>query len=47
MINTIFRWIGKLFGGLEWLIMEMDVTQWGIVSVIFVVLGFFALRTRI
>jgi hypothetical protein len=47
MIKLLSKWIGHAFDSLEWLILEMDVTQWGIVSVIFVVLGFFALRTRI
>lgn len=47
MLKRILGWIGDGFDGLEWLILEMDVTQWGIVSFIFVVLGFIALRTRI
>ncbi len=29
-----------------WVMMEMDVMQWGIISVIFVISGFMALRTR-
>ncbi|MEZ6136828.1 MAG: hypothetical protein R3C53_18185 [Pirellulaceae bacterium] len=47
MLRKISSWISDGLGGLEWLIMEMDVTQWAIVSLIFVVLGFMALRTRI
>lgn len=47
MIRMITGWLSSILETLEWLIMTMDVTQWGIVSTIFVVLGFFALRTRI
>lgn len=37
-------------GGLKnmtWLIQSMDMTQWGIVAVLFVLSGFVALKTRI
>ncbi len=47
MMYTIKTWIGKFIHNVDWLMQEMDVTQWGIVSVIFVVLGFLALKTRI
>jgi len=50
MLQTIGRYIStKISAGWDntyWLMMEMDVTQWGILSVIFVVAGFMALRTR-
>ena len=46
MLKMIGGWIKNGLSGLEWLIITMDVTQWGIVSVIFVVLGFMALRSR-
>lgn len=34
------------FTNLEWLIQEMDMTQWGIVAVVFVITGFLALKTK-
>lgn len=50
MLNAIGNFIGgRLSGGwdaIHWVMMEMDVIQWGIVSVVFVVAGFMALRTR-
>lgn len=45
--RTITKWISEFFNNLEWLVTHMDMTQWGIVSVIFVVVGFMALRTRL
>ncbi len=42
----VLKWINKTLYNLNWLIQEMDMTQWGIVAVIFVVLGFLALKTR-
>lgn len=42
----ISDWIGSFFKNFNWLIQTMDVTQWAIVSVIFVVTGFVALKTR-
>jgi hypothetical protein len=45
--RTITKWISEFFSNLEWLVTHMDMTQWGIVSVIFVVVGFMALRTRL
>lgn len=47
MMEMISGWFKSGTKGLEWVILEMDITQWGIVSVIFVVLGFMALRTRL
>jgi len=47
MMRIISGWFSSALENLNWLIMTMDVTQWGIVSVIFVVTGFMALRTRI
>ncbi len=41
---------GKLESGWDntlWIMKEMDVTQWGILSVIFVISGFLALRTKL
>jgi hypothetical protein len=50
MLESVSDWLknGAKDGlkGLEWLIVTMDVTQWGIVSAVFVVLGFLALRSR-
>lgn len=46
MLKIVFQWLKEFFKGVDWLIQSMDVTQWGIVSVIFVVLGFMALRSR-
>ena len=43
----IGKWISSLFKQLDWLLTQMDMTQWAIVSVIFVVVGFMALRTRL
>ena len=42
----ISKYLGAGVGNLNWLIQEMDVTQWGIVAVIFVITGFVALRTK-
>ena len=39
--------VDKAWGNVYWLMMEMDVTQWGVLAVIFVVSGFMALRTRL
>lgn len=47
MVRMLSKWVENFSEGLNWLIMEMDVSQWGIVSVIFVIVGFMALRTRI
>ena len=47
MGRMISKWIGEAIDGLAWMIQAMDVTQWGIVAVIFVVVGFLALRTRL
>jgi hypothetical protein len=50
MLQAVGRYVStKISAGWDntyWLMMEMDVTQWGILSVIFVVAGFMALRTR-
>lgn len=50
MLSSVGRYIltklGAGWDGLYWLMMEMDVMQWGIISVIFVIAGFMALRTR-
>ncbi len=50
MLQTIGKFIsgivGKGWDNVYWLMMEMDVTQWGILSFIFVAAGFMALRTR-
>ena len=51
MLEGVGKFISKYVSGgfknLEWLIQEMDVTQWGIVAVIFVITGFLALRTKL
>lgn len=47
MGNLISKWIGGAFDNFHWLIQEMDVTQWAIVAVIFVITGFMALRTKL
>lgn len=51
MLQTIGKFlssgIGNAWDSVHWLMMEMDVTQWGILSAIFVAAGFMALRTRI
>ena len=50
MLNTIGNAIGsRLSSGWDliyWVMMEMDVIQWGVMSMVFVVSGFVALRTR-
>ena len=47
---TIERMISRAFDntwdGVYWLMMEMDVAQWAVLSAIFVATGFMALRTR-
>lgn len=44
--NFIGKQLGNAWDNLYWLMMEMDVTQWGILAVLFVATGFAALRTR-
>jgi hypothetical protein len=44
--NLLIKWITDLFVNLNWLIENMDITQWGIVSAVFVLIGFMALKTR-
>ncbi len=50
MLHSVGQYIStKLSAGWDnvyWVMMEMDVMQWGILSVIFVIAGFMALRTR-
>ena len=45
--RMISNWISEFVDNIEWVVTQMDMTQWGIVSVIFVVVGFMALRTRL
>jgi hypothetical protein len=40
------KWFSKVLYNFNWILEHMDLTQWGIVSVVFVVLGFLALKTR-
>ncbi len=51
MLRSIGDFVGSRLGAgwdaIYWLMMEMDVIQWGIVSVVFVAAGFMALRTRL
>ncbi|MCA9194159.1 MAG: hypothetical protein KDB03_20455 [Planctomycetales bacterium] len=35
-----------LVKGFNWLILEMDVAQWGVVASVIVIIGFLALRTQ-
>ncbi len=44
--RLLSRFVDNIGDGFNWLIYEMDVTQWGIVAVLFVVTGFMALKTR-
>ncbi len=50
MLKTVWNFIAGYLGAgwdtIYWVMMEMDVLQWGILSVIFVVAGFMALRTK-
>lgn len=51
----MFKYLGGLLSKLlenvgdsfSWLIMEMDLTQWAVIAVLFVVTGFVALKTKI
>ena len=43
----IGKWISNLMKQFDQLLTQMDMTQWAIVSVIFVVIGFMALRTKL
>ncbi len=45
--SKIGQWVSSLFSNLDWVIKTMDMTQWAVVSVVFVVVGFMALRSRI
>jgi hypothetical protein len=42
----IKTWFFKVVHNIDWLMQAMDVTQWGMVAVTVVVLGFLALKTR-
>ncbi len=44
--NYITTKLNDGWGAIYWVMMEMDVMQWGILSAIFVIAGFMALRTR-
>lgn len=48
--NVIGKWLVDFLKEslhiLDWLITSMDMTQWGIVSSIFVLVGFMALRSK-
>lgn len=46
MTEFLSKWIKYGVENANWMILEMDVTQWGIVTVIFVITGFLALKTR-
>ncbi len=45
-MRFVGEWLDTGWDNLYWLMQTMDVTQWGIVAVIFVVTGFMALRTK-
>ncbi|MCR9296483.1 MAG: hypothetical protein NXI32_27550 [bacterium] len=49
-MRFISRFFSKMWenvgDGFDWLIYQMDVTQWGIVAALFVVTGFMALKTK-
>jgi hypothetical protein len=47
ILKFIGKWVGAAWDGVYWMMMEMDITQWAIVSILFVISGFMALRTRI
>ncbi len=47
MMRWITRFLSDTVENSNWLIREMDVTQWAIVAVVFVLTGFMALKTRI
>ncbi len=44
-----FVWscLDQVWDHVYWFMMAMDVTQWGILSAVFVIAGFMALRTRL
>ena len=44
--NSIVSRLSDGWDTIYWVMIEMDVIQWGILSVVFVVAGFMALRTR-
>jgi hypothetical protein len=50
MLETVGRFVGSYLSAgwdtIYWVMMEMDVMQWGILSAIFVIAGFMALRTK-
>jgi len=49
--NFLWKWLGDFLKdslkNLDWLITSMDMTQWGIVASIFVLVGFMALRSKV
>jgi hypothetical protein len=47
ILRYLSNLVSKLLEGFNWLVLEMDQTQWGVVAAILVVVGFMALRTRI
>ncbi|MBX3421872.1 MAG: hypothetical protein KF752_09995 [Pirellulaceae bacterium] len=46
-MNQVSKLAGQLLTGLSDFIERLDMTQWGIVSVIFVIVGFMALRSKL
>ncbi len=44
--HFITSYLSAGWDNIYWVMMEMDVLQWGILSTIFVVAGFMALRTK-
>jgi hypothetical protein len=45
--RMIAQWFSDFVSYMDRLISDMDMTQWGIVSVVFVIVGFMALRSRL
>lgn len=46
MFSIMSNYFSQAVSNANWMFNAMDVTQWGIVSVIIVVLGFIAIKVR-
>lgn len=46
VVSWITHWFDKALAYLVWMLNAMDVTQWGLFSLVMVILGFIAIKCR-
>lgn len=46
MLSILSNYLNQAVSHANWMFNAMDITQWGLVSVIMVVLGFIAIKVR-